>query len=309
MTSQKARKLENLVEEECTVYKTADGKYLVRTFPKPVEVYEFPKPSRVQGEKHKMKFKSDVSMMLLTAGIGGWGALVAALAGTYIRDSEYFKKEDTVKISEQISDRINPGSANITYHPEPKKVYPPLSTVEGSELDSLVGNRKAVQEFINKQVDQTNFLLDEVQFNGSLCEQDAVCDVWVPAVHFYRVKNGDCDDAMAFAHYLLRDGVGLYLSSDDERNKDEHIVYVHEENGKYSIISRNKVEQTEAKFQSIEDAANFLRATRDYYQIAKLPDNSEKLLYEFDIKKDVIWGPKVYFSKDVKKTEMGNDPI
>ena len=132
-----------------------------------------------------------------------------------------------------------------------------------------------------------------------------VCDVWVSAAHFYRAKIGDCDDVLAFSHYLLNNGAGIYLDSKDPA-VISHMVYAYREDGKYGIISINESEQTEANFQSMEEAANFAGRSYDYYQIVRITDDSEKLLYGFDIKM-MLFSAKIFFSKDGEKAGMKND--
>lgn len=224
--------------------------------------------------------------LVVLAGIGWSG--YAVKSGFLNRDSP----SETSGVKPGLRIAANFGSADVVYHPEPKKIYPPLSSKEGSELDSLVGNSKAVQEFI---AHKTNYSFDEEQFGGSLCAKGSGCDVWVPAAHFYRAKIGDCDDVLAFAHYLLRDGVGIYLESFDDQKTLSHTVYLYRQHGKYGIVSIHQIEHTEAIFNSIDEAANSVRYSYDYYRVLGLPGNAEKLLYGFDIKKDVARGQKVYF--------------
>ncbi len=304
MASQKHGGLECKVNTECGVfYRSADGKYFVRTFPHPVLVYDISQMHKNAGKRIRNYVLS--SALWLSCGLAGSGL------GVLILKSGIMDKENAARISGRVTSivesKINPGSANITYHPGAEKVYPPLSSKEGSELDALVGKRKAVQDFIDNQ---TKYRYDREQFEGSLCEKgldekgnEKGCDVWVSAAHFYRFKKGDCDDILAFAHYLLKDGIALYLGYEDKPNGG-HAVYVHKDNGKYSIVSINKNEQTEAKFQSVEEAANFVRGPFDFYQVVKLSDDPEKLLYGFDIKKDAAFGPTIDFP--AKAEEKGN---
>ncbi|MEK6863180.1 MAG: hypothetical protein AABW53_00615 [Nanoarchaeota archaeon] len=299
---QKDGQLERLVKEECTVYRTADGRYLVENRTKLIEVSKLSKSEEDTGS-HKCRIPLPfflISCSLAVLAGSGWGAYLG-------RKLELFKQEVPAKISESAirtaaEIRLNPGSVNVTYHPGPNKVYPPLNSREGSRLDSLFGKRKSVQNFI---VNKTKYLSDEKQFSGNLCagsqNGEGSCDVFTTAVHFYRTKKGDCDDVLAFSHYLLNNGAGIYLDSKDPA-VISHIVYAYREDGKYGIISINESEQTEANFQSMEEAANFAGRSYDYYQIVRITDDSEKLLYGFDIKNDVVFGPKIYFSKDGEKS-------
>lgn len=303
MTNQKPGDLEKKAGEEFMImHRTADGKYLVRTFPKPIEVYEFPKPRPAEKVKKAEYSRGAICAVAFYFTVLGLEAGVCGGAVLYnqTKDSKLEKPlKASAELSGNVGAKLNPGSAKVVCHPRAEKVYPPLNDEEGSELDALVGNRKAVQQFINSQI---KYRADEAQFEGSLCKKGLDengkkkrCDIWVPAAYFYQKKKGDCEDAAVFAHYLLRDGVGLMLSSDDKSKEDVHMVYVREEKGNYSIVSIAEHEQTEAKFQSIDEAANFLRHMQDYYFTVIFPDNPEKLLYDFNLKRDVVFGPKIDF--------------
>lgn len=266
MTAPKDRRLEHLVKQD--LRKAAGGG---NKDPAPASIPFF--------------FVLSGSLAVLT-GIGWAG---------YAVKSGFFRPEqpEMSAVKRDLRIIVNPGSANIVYHPEPKKVYPPLNSKEGSELDSLFGNSKAVQEFINYR---TYYSYDHEQFGGSLCPPGSErCDIWMSAAHFYRIKEGDCDDVLAFAHYLLRDGVGIYLESLDDQKVPSHTVYLYRQHGKYGIVSIHELEQTDARFNSIDEAANSVRYSYDYYQVLGLPNNAEKLLYGFDIKKDIARGQKIYF--------------
>lgn len=269
MTAPKDRRLEQLVKEQCKDKKSDGGNR-----------DHIPVPF----------FMLSCGLAVLT-GVG-WGGCAVK--------SGFFRPEqpEMSAVKRDLRIIVNPGSANIVYHPEPKKVYPPLNSKEGSELDSLAGNSRAVQEFI---AHKTNYSFDEEQFSGSLCLPGERCDIWTSAAHFYRVKIGDCDDVLAFAHYLLPDGVGIYMESMDDQKTLSHTVYLYRQHGKYGIVSIHQIEHTEAIFNSIDEAANSVRYSYDYYRVLGLPDHAEKLLYGFDIKKDVAWGQKTYFPE--KKEE------
>src|SRR3989338_2603953 len=133
-------------------------------------------------------------------------------------------------------------------------------------LVSFMGNPQAIRKWVATEV--TPMFYDQL-LGG---------EFWAPALYFFRIKKGDCDEVLALSHYCLHTGKGIYLHGRGE--KMSHVVYAPEEsNGRYSIISILKHEHREGIFRSIDDVAlSFPASEYDYYQEVTLPDNAEMLL-------------------------------
>lgn len=159
-----------------------------------------------------------------------------------------------------------------------RKVYPPLSSREMTEFVWMRNRPDLVQNWIDNKA---NYMHDEEQFNGNLCNPEDSCDVNAPAAWFLRSKLEDCDGVLMFAHYALSGkGYGLILHGD----KGNHALYAYMQDGRYGIISINQSEYREPIYTTIDELAHSIAEGRNYrdYHVLFLPHDEETLLYDFN---------------------------